>query len=70
MDAKMSNNMPINCRVAPPLFAKLMRLTTIAGRSRSDVLRWLILRATPADLPAGWVESAAEARKLLVEVES
>jgi hypothetical protein len=70
MNTKAPKSVLVNCRLTPALEVKLKRLTALAGRSRSDVLRWLIARATVADLPAGWVQVAAEQRKLLAEVEA
>jgi predicted DNA-binding protein len=56
----------LSCRLSPRLSAKLNTLTDATGRSRSDVLRWLILQARLQDLPKGWVETAAEERRLHV----
>lgn len=39
---------------SPDLVAKLDALTRIAGRPRSVVLRLLVARATPDDLPTAW----------------
>jgi hypothetical protein len=56
----------LSCRISRRLNAKLNTLTDATGRSRSDVLRWLILQARLQDLPKGWVETAAEERRLHV----
>jgi predicted DNA-binding protein len=56
----------LSCRLSRRLNAKLNTLTDATGRSRSDVLRWLILQAQLQDLPKGWVETAAEERRLHV----
>ena len=56
----------LSCRLSRRLNAKLNTLTDATGRSRSDVLRWLILHARLQDLPKGWVETAAEERRLRV----
>jgi hypothetical protein len=69
MHRKTPKTLLVNCRVTPPLIANLTRLTEVSGRSRSEVLRWLIQRATPADLPTSWVHVATEERNRLAEVE-
>jgi hypothetical protein len=47
----------LSCRISRWLDAKLNTFADATGRSRSDVLRWLILRARLQDLPKGWVET-------------
>jgi hypothetical protein len=50
----------LSCRISRRLNAKLNTLTNATGRSRSDVLRWLILPGPLQDLPKGWMETAAK----------
>jgi hypothetical protein len=56
----------LSCRISRRLSAKLNTLTDATGRSRSDVLRWLILQAQLQDLPKGWVETVTVERRLRV----
>jgi hypothetical protein len=57
----------LSCRISRRLSAKLNTLTDATGRSRSDVLRWLILQARLQDFPQGWVETATVERRLQTE---
>jgi hypothetical protein len=57
----------VSCRLSRRLEAKLHTFTDATGRSRSDVLRWLLLRARLQDFPKGWVETVAEERRLQAE---
>lgn len=60
MSTKDQQSCYLSCRISRRLSAKLNTLTDATGRSRSDVLRWLILQVRLQDLPKGWVETAAE----------
>lgn len=66
MSTKDQQSCYLSCRISRRLSAKLNTLTDATGRSRSDVLRWLILQVRLQDLPKGWVETAAEERCLHV----
>jgi len=50
----------IRCR--RELVAQLDALAASVNRSRSEVLRYLLNRAGPDDLPAGWREDADSLR--------
>jgi hypothetical protein len=67
MPTKEQHPCYLSCRLSRRLAAKLTRFTDATGRSRSDVLRWLILQARLQDLPQGWVDAAAEERRLQAE---
>jgi predicted DNA-binding protein len=69
MHTKDQHTCYLSCRLSRRLNAKLNTLTDATGRSRSDVLRWLILQARLQDLPKGWVETAAEESRLHVSVQ-
>jgi hypothetical protein len=56
----------LSCRISRRLSTELNTLTDATGRSRSDILRWLILQGRLQDLPKGWVETVAEERRLHV----
>jgi hypothetical protein len=67
MPTKDPQSCYLSCRVSRRLEAKLNTFTEATGRSRSDVLRWLILQARLQDLPKGWVDAAADERRLQAE---
>ena len=59
----------INVWTAPAVKAKLDTLARTVGKSRSAVVRALIVRATPADSPRWWSALSTEERQLAEEVE-
>jgi hypothetical protein len=67
MPTKEQHPCSVSCRISRRLEAKLNTFTDATGRSRSDVLRWLLLRARLQDLPKGWLETVAEERRLEAE---
>jgi Ribbon-helix-helix protein, copG family len=60
---------PLNARVPSSIVEHLDTLAKAVGKSRSAVVRALLLRATVADLPASWHVSDTQERALLAEVE-
>jgi hypothetical protein len=62
---KTDRLVPVCVRIRPKLDGLLAR----AGRNRSNVIRWLLARATETDLPRAWVEASPDERALLSEVE-
>jgi hypothetical protein len=59
----------LNTRVSSSVVKHLDTLSEAVGKSRSAVVRALLLGATIADLPASWRGADARERALLVEVE-
>jgi Arc/MetJ-type ribon-helix-helix transcriptional regulator len=59
----------VTCRVPASLATKLDELTHLTGKSRSDVVRWLIRKARREDFPRTWLDAAAEERALLARQE-
>jgi hypothetical protein len=59
----------INVWTAPSVRDKLDTLARTVGKSRSAVVRALIVHATPADLPRWWSTLSAEEQQLADEVE-
>jgi predicted transcriptional regulator len=66
---KTDRLVPVCVRIRPELASKLDGLAARAGRNRSDVMRWLLARATETDLPRAWVEASPDKWALLSEVE-
>jgi hypothetical protein len=60
---------PLNARVPTSVVEHLDTLAETVGKSRSAVVRALLLRATVADLPASWRAADAQERAILAEVE-
>jgi hypothetical protein len=59
----------INVWTAPAVKEKLDTLARTVGKSRSAVVRALIVRATPADPPRWWSELSADEQQLADDVE-
>jgi len=59
----------LNTRVPSSVVRHLDTLAAAVGKSRSAVVRALLLGATAADLPASWRVNDARERALLAEVE-
>jgi hypothetical protein len=59
----------INVWTAPAVKEKLDTLARTVGKSRSAVVRALIVRATPADLPRWWSALSADEQQLADDVE-
>jgi Ribbon-helix-helix protein, copG family len=59
----------LNIRVPLSVVKHLDALAESVGKSRSSVMRALLLGATTADLPASWRVKDARERALLAEVE-
>lgn len=59
----------LSTRVPSSVFQHLDSLAEAVGKSRSAVVRALLLGATTADLPASWRVADARERALLAEVE-
>lgn len=59
----------VNVWTAPTVKAKLDELARTVGKSRSAVVRALLVHATPADLPRWWSALSAEEQQLAEEVE-
>jgi hypothetical protein len=59
----------INVGTTPAVKDKLDALARTGGKSRSAVVRALIVRATPADLPRWWSALSADEQQLADDVE-
>jgi hypothetical protein len=59
----------LNTRVPSSVVEHLDTLAEAVGKSRSAVVRALLLRGTVADLPASWRVADAREQSLLAEVE-
>jgi predicted transcriptional regulator len=59
----------LNLRVTRAVHEKLASLARETRKSRAAIVRALILRATPEDLPPAWVTLSDSERAFLAEVE-
>jgi predicted transcriptional regulator len=59
----------LTCRVSASLDATLDELAGMTGKTRSDVVRWLIRKARREDFPAAWLDAAAQEQALLARPE-
>jgi hypothetical protein len=59
----------LNLRVTRAVHDKLVSLARETRKSRAAIVRALILRAKPEDLPPAWVTLSDSERALLAEVE-
>ena len=59
----------VNVWMAPAVKDNLDALARTVGKSRSAVVRALIVHATPADLPRWWSALSAEEQQLADDVE-
>lgn len=55
---------PTSFRFTGAQLDKLATLADLVRRPKSDVLRWLIVKATPQDLPPAWLASAEVERTI------
>jgi predicted DNA-binding protein len=69
MAKRVPKTHPLNVRLPSSAVENLDTLSKAVGKSRSAVVRALLLRATVADLPASWRVADARERAILAEVE-
>jgi hypothetical protein len=59
----------VSVRLSPPLVSRLDQLCQAAVQTRSQVLRLLILKASPQDLPRAWRDMTEDERRLLAAIQ-